>query len=101
MRRQSRSRDRTAPAQACPPFADRGTRCHTRVSMSRAAYAQGPSDTPLRGETIGGMWDAVVAAHGDRPALVSRHQGIRWTYAELHDRVERCARALIAAGVRK
>ena len=45
------------------------------------------------------MWDDVVAAHGSRPALVSRHQGIRWTYAELHEQVGRCARALLAAGV--
>jgi fatty-acyl-CoA synthase len=41
------------------------------------------------------------ATHGDRPALVARHQGIRWTYAELHDRVEQCARGLLAAGVAK
>jgi fatty-acyl-CoA synthase len=65
------------------------------------AYAHGPCDVPLRGETIARMWDGVVAAHGDRPGLVSRHQGIRWTYAELHDQVERCARALLGAGVRK
>ena len=38
---------------------------------------------PLRGETIGGLWDAIVAANGPRDALVSRVQGIRWTYAEL------------------
>jgi len=65
------------------------------------AYAQGPCDVPLRGETIGAMWDGVVAAHGDRPALVSRQQEIAWTYAELHERVERCARALLAGGVAK
>ncbi len=69
--------------------------------MSCPAYAQGPSDIPLRGETIGGMWDDVVAENGARPALVARHQGIRWTYAELHGHVERCARALLAAGVTK
>src|SRR5919206_4059767 len=65
------------------------------------AYAHGVADAPLRGETIGAAWNAVVSAHGDREALVSRHQGIRWTYSELDDRVERCARALLAAGVAK
>ena len=65
------------------------------------AYAHGTSDVPLRGETIGRMWDGVVAAHGAREALVSRRQGIRWTYAELHEQVERCARGLIAAGIEK
>jgi fatty-acyl-CoA synthase len=47
------------------------------------------------------MWDGVVAAHGADPALVSLQQGIRWTYTELHEQVERCGRGLIAAGVDK
>ncbi len=69
--------------------------------MSRPAYSHGASDVALRGETIGRMWDDVVAAHGDSPALVSRHQGIRWTYRELDEQVDRCVRALLAAGVAK
>jgi fatty-acyl-CoA synthase len=69
--------------------------------MTRPAYAQGPSELPLRGETIGAMWNDVVAVHGSRPALVAVHQGIRWTYAELHEHVERCALALLRLGVRK
>jgi fatty-acyl-CoA synthase len=71
------------------------------VPVSQFAYAQGSSEIPLRGETIGRMWNDVVAAHGARPALVSRHQAIRWTYTELQEQVERCARALLAAGVAK
>jgi fatty-acyl-CoA synthase len=47
------------------------------------------------------MWSDVVAAHGERDALVSCQQGIRWTYAEFDARVERCARALMAEGVAK
>jgi fatty-acyl-CoA synthase len=69
--------------------------------MSQPAYAHGPSEIPLRGETIGRIWNDVVAAYGARPALVSRHQRIRWTFAELDEQVERCARALLAAGVEK
>jgi fatty-acyl-CoA synthase len=69
--------------------------------MSALAYAHGTSETPLRGETIGRMWDDVAAAHGERPAIVSRAQAIRWTYAELDERVEQCARALLAGGVEK
>src|SRR5437588_3746879 len=64
-----------------------------------ASYAHGTSETPLRGETIGRMWDRVVAECGGRDALVSRHQGIRWTYAELDEQVDRCARGLLALGV--
>ncbi len=47
------------------------------------------------------MWDGVVAAHGGRDALVSREQGIRWSYAELDEQVRRCARALLALGVER
>jgi fatty-acyl-CoA synthase len=69
--------------------------------MSRTAlsYAHGATDVPLRGETIGELWDAVVAEHGDRQALVSRAQGIRWTYAELDAQVRHCALGLLAEGV--
>jgi fatty-acyl-CoA synthase len=63
------------------------------------SYAHGAFDVPLRGETIGELWRATVAAHGEREALVSRAQGIRWTYAELDRHVERCARGLLAGGV--
>ena len=66
---------------------------------TRLSYAQGLSNTPLRDETIGAMWDAVVARHGDREAIVSRRQGIRWTYDALHEQVTRCARGLLALGV--
>ena len=69
--------------------------------MSKLAYAQGTTEVALRGETIGRMWNDTVSAHGARPALVARHQGIAWTYAELDERVELCARALLAAGVEK
>src|SRR4051794_22056123 len=65
------------------------------------AYAHGASDVPLRGETIGQAWRLVVDANPDGDALVSRHQGFRWTYRELDAHVERCARALIAEGVAK
>jgi fatty-acyl-CoA synthase len=47
------------------------------------------------------MWDAVVAEHGDREALVSCRQGIRWTYDELDEQVDRCARGLLALGVER
>jgi len=67
--------------------------------MTALSYVHGTSELPLRGQTIGQMWDEIVARHAGDIALVSRHQGIRWTYAELNERVERCARALIATGV--
>ena len=65
------------------------------------SYTHGTTEMPLRGETIGAMWDDAVAQHGGRDALVSRHQGIRWTYAQLDNQVRRCARALLASDVER
>jgi fatty-acyl-CoA synthase len=65
------------------------------------SYASGPGETPLLGETIGALFDRIAAAHAGGDALVAVPQGIRWTYAELGREVDRCARALVAAGVQK
>ena len=66
---------------------------------SQLAVATGRLDTPLLETTIDENFRATVAAHGDRDALVVRHQGIRWTYAELDERVDELARALLAGGL--
>jgi len=65
------------------------------------SYASGPADTGLLGITIGDMLDAAVARYSANEALVARHQGIRWTYAEFGSRVDELARALMALGVAK
>jgi fatty-acyl-CoA synthase len=63
------------------------------------SYASGISDTPLLGDTIGDNLDRTIAAFGDREALVSVHQDLRYTYSQFGEAVDRCARALIAAGI--
>src|ERR671933_2001580 len=63
------------------------------------SYAHGTATTALLGETIGDNLDRAVAAYGEREALVSVHQGLRYTYAELGEAVQRSARALLAAGL--
>jgi fatty-acyl-CoA synthase len=63
------------------------------------SYASGTSSTPLLGDTIGDNLDRTVARWGEREALVSVHQGLRYTYAELADAVERTARGFVAAGL--
>jgi fatty-acyl-CoA synthase len=65
------------------------------------SYAHGVSDVPLLGETIGANLERTVARFGDREAVVSCHQGVRLTYAELDAAVDRLASGLIAAGVAK
>jgi fatty-acyl-CoA synthase len=59
----------------------------------------GPTAIPLLDETIGANLARTVGAHGDREALVSRHQGLRWTYDELAERVATCARGLMGLGL--
>jgi fatty-acyl-CoA synthase len=63
------------------------------------AYAHGAWDTPLLGRTIGADLERTAARFPDRDALVSRHQGIRMSYAELDAAVNRLARGLLAAGI--
>ena len=43
----------------------------------------------------------IVARFPDHEALVARHQNVRYTYRQLREHVDRCARALMALGVAK
>ncbi len=63
------------------------------------SYAHGACDEPLLGETIGANLDRTVARVPEAEALVSRQQGIRLTYAELGQAVERLAGGLLSAGL--
>src|SRR4051794_26589367 len=69
--------------------------------MPAPSYSHGISDVPLLGETIGANLERTVARFGDRDAVVSCHQDVRLSYAELDDAVNRLASGLIAAGVAK
>jgi fatty-acyl-CoA synthase len=71
------------------------------VTHGAASYVSGSSDTPLLGLTIGEMFDQIVAAHPDQEALIVRHQALRYTYRQLQAEVDRCARGLMALGLRK
>ena len=64
--------------------------------MSRLA---GPDHEPLLEETIGRSFDRTVARFPDELALVVRHQGIRWTYAEYRREVDRLAAGLLSLGI--
>ena len=65
------------------------------------SYSQGIGTTPLLGETIGANFDRAVATYPDRDALVSRHQDVRLSYAELGENVDRTAAALAGLGLGK
>jgi fatty-acyl-CoA synthase len=63
------------------------------------SYASGTSSTPLLGDTIGDNLDRAIGRWGEREALVSVHQHLRYTYAQLGEAVDRTARAFLAAGL--
>ena len=65
------------------------------------SYAHGACDRPLLGDTIGESLERTAARVPDAEALVSVHQGVRYTYAELNDAVDRLARGMLAAGIRR
>ena len=69
------------------------------MSTQALSYVSGPSSQPLIGETIGHHFQRSVQRWGQRPALVVRQQGVRWTYAELGARVDALAAGLLALGL--
>src|SRR5256714_13622604 len=69
--------------------------------MGAMSYVHGASGVPLLGETIGENLRRTVERHGDREALVVRHQGYRATYSELWEQSGIAARALMARDVKK
>src|SRR5919197_32579 len=71
------------------------------AAMSAASYSHGTFETPLLGDTIGAHFQRTAARFAERPALVSRHEGVRLTYADLDAAVNAWARGLLRAGIAK
>ena len=67
--------------------------------MTELSYVHGADARPLLGMTIGAAFDAAAAAHRGQMALISRHQKIRWTYAQMKARVDALAAGLLALGL--
>ena len=65
------------------------------------SYAHGACEDPLLGETIGHNLERTIARVPDAEALVSCGQGVRYTYAEFGEAVDRLAGGMLAAGLRK
>ncbi len=69
--------------------------------MTVISYAHGTSDVPLLGHTIGADLERTAERFPDREAVVSVHQDVRLTYAQLDAAVDRRACGLLAAGVER
>jgi fatty-acyl-CoA synthase len=66
-----------------------------------SSHALGPTDIPLIEETISANFEKAVAARPHHEALVSVHQGLRFSYDELKQAVNQLALGLHAAGLRR
>lgn len=71
------------------------------MKRSGKSYACGTSEEPLLGMTIGEKFDDITERFPDNPALISRSQRIRYSYRELREKVDQCAMALYALGLRR
>jgi fatty-acyl-CoA synthase len=60
------------------------------------SHVTGAKTPPLLNQTIGQALDAAAVRWGEQEALVSAHQGVRWTWAELKARAEAFATGLLA-----
>ncbi len=69
--------------------------------MTEWAHVIGRTDVALIEETIGTYFDRATAAHADRTSLISRHQGIRLSYAALREKVDALACGLLRLGLGK
>ncbi|WNZ80909.1 AMP-binding protein [Pseudomonas sp. P105] len=67
--------------------------------MTSNSYTRGLQNNPLLAMTIGAAFDQTVERFAERDALVVRHQNLRYSWAQLGEQVDRCARGLLALGV--
>ena len=88
--------------RAVPPNAplDGSLPSHGSPGHGSPSHVRGATEVPLSDGTIGGLLARVAATDGDRDAVVSVRQGIRWTYAELDRRTNEFAAGLLALGLR-
>ncbi|MAB12361.1 AMP-binding protein, partial [Parvibaculum sp.] len=70
------------------------------TAVEQLSYVKGAETPPLSEKTIGAALEAAAREWGEREAVVSVHQNIRWTYAELNERADALAAGLLALGLK-
>ncbi len=68
------------------------------MTLTRS-FAQGATDVPLIEQTLGDFFDDMAARQGSHEALVSVHEGRRYSYLELRREADRLASALLGLGL--
>ena len=67
--------------------------------MPDLSYVHGHTGEPLVGLSVGAFLDEIADTQGERDALVSFGQKIRWNYAQLKGLADRLAAGLLALGL--
>jgi fatty-acyl-CoA synthase len=70
------------------------------MSRLTQSYVHGTSEKPLIGDTIGAHLDRMAELSPNRPALVVRHENLRWSYGELRQKTDALAAGLVALGLK-
>ena len=70
------------------------------MNAIKNSYVHGVSEMPLRGQTIGACFDETATRHASHDALVVVHQDVRWSYAELKQKVDAWAAGFVALGLK-
>ncbi|MGV2288478.1 AMP-binding protein [Trinickia sp. YCB016] len=71
------------------------------VPVDGMSYVRGSTEIPLSEATIGQFLRDTARRFPDRPAVVFREQGIRWTWQEFADEVDVVAAGFAALGIVK
>jgi fatty-acyl-CoA synthase len=71
------------------------------MMLMESSYTCGIATEPLLGQTIGDAFDLTVKRFPHNEAIISRHQDARYTYVQLAEKVDQCARAFLALGIDK
>ncbi len=72
-----------------------------RRPIGGSAHVKGPTTPALVEQTIGQLLDATVASDGDRDAFVFVEHGVRWTWRQFRDAVDRLVCGLLSLGVER
>ena len=68
------------------------------MSSTKMSYVHGGCTEPLKFTTIGQALEDAATRWGTLEAVISRHQDIRWTYAQLNEAVDELAAGLLSIG---
>ena len=73
----------------------------SRLPRGGMSHVRGASEPPLLHVTVPQLLESAASRFGGRDAAVFPQFGIRWTYADFREEVDKLAAALLALGVEK